>query len=61
MKKMKKTKKKHYPGVDVTDFSQSKLRRIKVILKTWRQQTRDGCCYPNELLQRISNIVGIKA
>jgi len=58
---MKKTKKKHHPGVDVSDFSQSKIRRIKYVIETWKKQTRDGCCKPNDMLQRISNIVGIKA
>jgi len=54
-------KKKLKPGVDVSDFSQSKIRRIRHVIETWRKQTRDGCCKPNELLQRISNIVDIKA
>jgi hypothetical protein len=61
MKDKKKMKKKHHLGVDASDFSHNKLRRIKHVVKTWRQQTKDGCCNPNELLQRISNIVDIKA
>ena len=58
---MKKMKKKLRSSVDVSDFSQSKIRRIKHVINTWRQQTEDGCCNPNGLLQRISNIVDIKA
>ena len=58
---MKKMKKKHHPGADVSDFSQSKISRIKHVINTWHKQTIDGCCKPNDLLQLNSNIVDINA
>lgn len=58
---MKQKKKMYKPGVTHVDSAGSKVRRVKHIIETWKQQTRDGCCEPNVLLQRISNIVGIKA
>ncbi len=41
----------------------SKERRIENVLRIWKEQTKAGEIYssPDEYLQRISNIIGVKA
>ena len=47
-------KKKHKTSMG---SSLGKLHRIKIVIKTWEKQVRDGCNMPNARLLQIKNIL----